>query len=56
MMHKRDWFVKSIAELCQMFNGLFRLLYKKSVKYDALVISAGLAVSAVIVSIIVQIK
>ncbi len=51
---KREYFVKSFAELCQMSNGLLKLLYKKSVKYDALVISASLGIFVLTVLAFVQ--
>jgi len=39
-----------------MSDGLLRLLYKKSVKYDTLVISAGLGMFVFIVLVFVQTK
>jgi hypothetical protein len=53
---KREYLVKSFAELCQMSNEMVRLLYKKSAKYDTLVISASLAMFALIVLVFVQTK
>jgi len=52
--NKRDGFVNSITKFCQISSELLRRLYKKSIKYDALVISIGLGVSALIVSFLMQ--
>jgi hypothetical protein len=48
--------VNSITELWKLSNELLKLLYKKSIKYDSLVISTVLAASALIVSFLVQTK
>ncbi len=48
--------MNSITELWKLSNELLKLLYKKSIKYDSLVISTVLAASALIVSFLVQTK